>query len=208
MTKVFADDEEVIFQEGTPKDPAEVFELLMNAFAQRRRALTSFEVDGSDCLHNEEFPASFLKITSTSLTHAEITMRLSIQLINQLSNFEKEISAYQINLLVTPWSEVFTRTDEFITKIQPFADLVDNIIPFAQSYEPSWSKKIYEIAKLQAESLNRILKSFEHSNPSGLSDELAVNFLPVFQKAHKLFEEIIIPDLKNRIEEDSQPEGN
>jgi hypothetical protein len=208
VSKVVADNEEVIFEEGTPSDPSAIYDLLLGAYAERRRALAAFSVDGTDFLNQENLPNEFKIIEAKSITHAELTLRLSIQFLNLLSNFETQISAYQVNLLVTPWSEVFKRTDDFITKIQPFADLVDNIIPFAQTYEPKWADSIYNTAKSQAESLNSIVESFENGDPAGLSDEIAENFLPLFRRTISLFEDSIIPDLKERQVEDekSHPE--
>jgi hypothetical protein len=204
VPQVLADNEEVVFDEGIPAAPSTIYELLLGAFAERRRAMTSFIVDGKDFINNEDLPDQFKNIEAKSITHAELTMRLSIQFLNMLSSFENQISAYQVNLLVTPWSEVFKRTDDFISKIQPFADLVDNIVPFAQSYEPKWAEDIFKIATSQAEQLNRILKCFENADPGGLSDEIADNFLPLFKSAISLFESSIIPDLKERKIEDEK----
>jgi hypothetical protein len=204
VPQVLADNEEVVFDEGIPSAPSAIYELLLGAFAERRRAMTSFIVDGTDFINNEDLPDKFKNIETKSITHAELTMRLSIQFLNLLSNFENQISAYQLNLLVTPWSEVFKRTDDFISKIQPFADLVDNIVPFAQTYEPKWAEGIFKIAKSQAEQLNRILQCFENADPAGLSDEIAENFLPLFTNAISLFESTVIPDLKERQIEDEK----
>ena len=204
MPKVVADKEEVIFEEGTPSNPSAIYDLLLGAYAERRRALSAFSVDGTDFLNQENLPKEFKIIEAKSITHAELTLRLSIQFLNLLSNFQNQISAYQVNLLTTPWSEVFKRTDDFITKIQPFADLVDNIIPFAQTYEPKWADAIYNTAKSQAESLNSIVECFENGDPAGLSDEIAENFLPLFHSTISLFENSIIPDLKERQVEDEK----
>jgi hypothetical protein len=202
VSQVIADNEEVLFEEGVPSDPSAIHDLLLGAFAERRRALSAFHVDGTDFLNKEDLPSEFNIIEAKSITHAELTLRISIQFLNLLSNFKNQISAYQVNLLVTPWSEVFKRTDDFITKIQPFADLVDNIIPFAQSYEPEWADEIYKTAQSQAESLNTIVKCFENGDPAGLSDEIAEGFIPLFDRAVSLFEKSIIPDLKKRQVED------
>lgn len=204
MPQVLADNEEVVFDEGVPSKPSAIYDLLLGAFAERRRAMTTFIVDGTDYINTDDLPGKFEVISTESITHAELTLRLSIQLLNQMSNFEKQVAAYQVNLLITPWSEVFKRTDEFISKIQPFADLIDNITPFAQTYNPTWAEEIYSIAKLQAESLNRILKCFEDSDPSGLSDEIAEHLLPLFTRSTSLFESDIFPDLKMRKIEDEK----
>ena len=204
MPQVLADNEEVVFDEGVPSKPSAIYDLLLGAFAERRRAMTTFIVDGTDYINTDDLPGKFEVISTESITHAELTLRLSIQLLNQMSNFEKQVAAYQVNLLITPWSEVFKRTDEFISKIQPFADLIDNITPFAQTYNPTWAEEIYSIAKLQANSLNRILKCFEDSDPSGLSDEIAEHLLPLFTRSTSLFESDIFPDLKMRKIEDEK----
>ena len=55
--------------------------------------------------------------------------------MNHLSTAE-EFEAYIRNILSVSWSEVFKRMDEFINKVQPFADLLDNLSPYAQTYQP------------------------------------------------------------------------
>ena len=204
VSQVIADSEEVVFEEGTPSDPSVIYDLLLGAFAERHRALSAFSVDGTEYINQEDLPNKFNLIEAKSITHAELTLRLSIQFLNQLSNFKNQISAYQVNLLVTAWSEVFKRTDDFITKIQPFADLLDNIIPYAQTYAPEWADDVYKTAESQAKSLNSILQCFENSDPAGLSGEIAENLLPLFNSTITLFENSIIPDLKKRKEEDEK----
>ena len=55
MPKVLADNEEVVFQEGIPDDPSHIYELLMGAFAEQRRSVVKFIVDGKDALQTGEF---------------------------------------------------------------------------------------------------------------------------------------------------------
>lgn len=198
MPKVMADEEEVVFQEGIPEKPSHIYELLMGAFAEQRRSLVKFRVDGADALQTGKFPEQFELIEAESLTHDEITFRLSIDLINQMSTQNEAITAYQNNILVLPWSQVFKQMDAFIEKIQPFADLIDHITPYAQSYSPPWREKLEEVAVLQANSLNKILTSFENFDPAGLSDELHRAFIPLSHKTIKLFMDEIIPFLKTR----------
>jgi len=201
VPKVLADQEEVVFQEGIPEEASHIYELLMGAFAEQRRSLVKFIVDGKDALQTGEFPDKFELIEAESLTHDEITFRLSIDLINQMSVHQEAIAAYQLNILILPWSDVFKQMDAFIKKIQPFADLVDHVIPYAQAYSPPWKKNLEEIAVSQANSLNKILEAFESSDPAGLSDEICNVFLPLTQKTLKLFGDDIIPFLKTKVEE-------
>jgi hypothetical protein len=119
-----------------------------------------------------------------------------------MSVHQEAIAAYQLNILILPWSDVFKQMDAFIKKIQPFADLVDHVIPYAQAYSPPWKKNLEEIAVSQANSLNKILEAFENSDPAGLSDEICNVFLPLTQKTLKLFGNEIIPFLKTKVEED------
>ena len=196
MPKVMADSEEVVFQEGIPKDPGQIYQLLMGAFAEQRRSLVEYIVDGEDALQTGEFLESFDIIEAKSLSHDEISLRLSIDLINQMNTLEGSISAYLTNVLTTPWSDVFKQMDAFIKKIQPFADLIDHISPYAQSYSPPWKNEFEEIAKSQAECLGKILGTFENFDPAGLSEELEFGFIPLLSKTLNLFSQRIIPFLK------------
>ena len=196
MPKVLADNEEVVFQEGIPEDPSHIYELLMGAFAEQRRSVVKYLVDGEDALQAGEFPKTFELIEAESLSHDEITLRLSIELINQMNDLENSLSAYCVNVLSTPWSEVFKQMDAFVQKIQPFADLIDHVTPYAQSYAPPWKTKIEKIARDQAVCLSIILTSFESFDPASLSNELENGLLPVFRECLSLFDKEIIPFLK------------
>jgi hypothetical protein len=105
------------------------------------------------------------------------------------------------NILTLPWSEVFKRMNEFIEKIEPFAELLDSIGPYVTAYSPPWGDSLQEIAKEQSITLENILKSFEQGNPAKLSDELDYGFIPVFKRSRKLFQNEIIPYLKKKVEE-------
>ena len=198
MPKVLADNEEVVFQEGIPEDPSHIYELLMGAFAEQKRSVVKYLVDGEDALLAAEFPKTFELIEAESLSHDEITLRLSIELINQMNGLENSLSAYCVNVLSTPWSEVFKQMDAFVQKIQPFADLIDHVTPYAQSYAPPWKSKIEKIAREQAECLSKILTSFESFDPASLSNELKNSLLPVFRECLGLFDKEIIPFLKEK----------
>jgi len=199
MPKVMADNEEVNFQEGIPESPLHIYELLMGAFAEQKRSVIKFKVDGEDCLQSGKFPEHFELIEAESLSHDEITLRLSIELLNSMSNLGSEIDAYQVNILSIPWTEVFKQMDQFISKIQPFADLIDHVLPYAQSYSPSWKNELEEIAKRQGSVLDQLLKAFERSDPAGLSNELIIRFLPLHRDTCKLFTNEVIPSLKKAI---------
>lgn len=206
MPQVRADNEEVVFQEGIPEHPRQIYELLMGAFAEQRRSVVKFIVDGEDCMQGANFPESFELIEAHSLSHDEITMRLAIQFFNQMSNLDKEIQAYQGNVLRTPWSEVFKQMDKFIEKIQPFADLIDHTLPYAQSYSPPWRSEMEEIAKRQADALESVLQSFEKADSARLSDVLNNLLLPLFRETNSLFSNQIIPFLGERV--DSEKKGS
>ena len=200
MSSVIVDGEEVKFEGDVPIDPSQVYGLLMDALSEQSRVVVSFAVDGKDALQDDQFPASYEEIEATTLTHDELTFRLTIETMNKLNETEAQLEAYVKNILSIPWSEVFGRMDEFISKIQPFAELLDNLGPYANAYEPPWEKNLKEISGEQAESLGSILTAFEQANPAKLSDELSIRFIPVFKKSRKLFSEIIIPYLKERVE--------
>ena len=200
MSSVIVDGEEVKFEGDVPVDPSQVYGLLMDALSEQSRVVVSFAVDGKDALQDDQFPPSYEKIEAASLSHDELTFRLTIETMNKLNETEGQLEAYVKNILSIAWSEVFGRMDEFISKIQPFAELLDNLGPYANAYEPPWEKDLKEISGEQAESLGSILTAFEQANPAKLSDELSTRFIPVFRKSRKLFAEVIIPYLKERVE--------
>jgi len=208
MPKVLADNEEVVFQEGIPNEPSHIYELLMGAFAEQRRSVVKFTVDGKDALQSGVFAKSFELIEAESLSHDEITLRLSIDFINQMNTLGDSITAYQLNILTTPWSEVFKQMDAFIQKIQPFADLIDHVCPYAQSYSPPWRTGLEQIAQDQAVTLANLLAAFENFDPAGLSVELENGFIPLFKKTIKLFDEDIIPYLKTETEKVTDETSN
>ena len=193
---IFADGEEVIFEGEIPSEPSRIYELLMNALSEQSRVVVKFFVDGKDALQEGSFPDTYEKIDIESLSHHELTLRLSIESINQMSGFDKDFENYLGNVLSVPWSQVFKKMDELISKIKPFADLLDNLGPYSQVYSPSWKESYDELVKDQHDALTGILNSFEESNPAKLSDELSVRFIPVFKRALKLFDDQIIPELK------------
>lgn len=199
MSAVIADGEEVVFDGDVPTDPNHVYELLMGALSENGRAVVKFVVDGVDTVASGDTPSTYDKIEVFSLSHDELTLRLIIESMNHLSTAEKEFEAYIRNILSVAWSDVFQRMNEFITKVQPFADLLDNLSPYAQTYNPPWKESLEKITREQAESLGVILTSFQQGNPSSLSDELSINFLPVFKRARKLFSENIIPFLQEKV---------
>ena len=90
--------------------------------------------------------------------------------------------------------------NEFIEKIQPFADLLDSILLYASAYSPPWSDPLKQVANRQSVSLGNILEAFEQGNPSFLSDEIYHKFIPIYNESIELFQKDIIPYLKNRVE--------
>jgi hypothetical protein len=199
MPKVLADKEEVNFQEGIPAEPVRIYELLMGAFAEQRRSVVKFYVDGEDCMPTGEFPDTFELIEAESLSHDEITLRLSKEFFNLMSNLEEEILAYQANILISSWSDVFKQMDQFVSKIQPFADLIDHVLPFAQAYSPPWREKFEKVAREQGSVLEAVLKAFERNDPASLSNELFNQFIPLYQTVVELFTNEVIPNLENAV---------
>ena len=199
MSSVIADGEEVVFDGDVPTNPNHVYDLLMGALSENGRAVVKFIVDGVDTVASGESPSTYEKIEVISLSHDELTLRLIIESMNHLSSAEKEFEAYIRNILSISWSDVFQRMNEFINKVQPFADLLDNLSPYAQTYNPPWKDALEKVTSDQAVSLGEILTAFQQGNPSSLSDELSINFLPVFKRARKLFSENIIPFLQEKV---------
>ena len=199
MSSIVVDNEEVIFEGEIPKETARVYQLLMEALSEQAKVIYTIEVDGVTP-DGGQLPATYDKIVITSITHDELTMKLSIESINQMSDTGKHLDAYQKNVLTLPWSEVFKRMDEFIAKIQPFAELLDSITPYATAYSPPWKEALEKIVQRQSASLENILQAFEQGNPALLSDEIFHEFMPVYNSSLKLFSEEIIPFLKNRVE--------
>ena len=204
MPTVWADNEEVTFTEGAPQEPASVYELLMGALSEQGRAVVKFIVDGDDALAKGEFPDTYKKIEITSLSHDELTLRLVTEALNHLSETKVQLQAYAQNVLNIAWSEVFKRMEEFIKKIQPFADLVDNLGPYVSTYSPPWRKDFEDLAKDQSESLGQILDAFEKGSPAALSVELNDGFIPMYDSLWKLFETDIIPFLKGKVESEGE----
>ena len=200
MPSVWADNEEVTFTDDIPVDPSNVYELLMGALSEQGRAVVKFVVDGEDALLSGTFPQSYEKIEAFSLSHNELTFRLVIEAQNHMSDTGMQLQAYAQNILTISWSEVFKRMEEFIQKIQPLADLIDNLGPYASTYSPPWKSSFEKIAKDQSESLGEILSAFEKGSPAALSDELQERFLPIFDRSKKLFETDIIPFLKEKVD--------
>ena len=199
MGSVVADGEEVVFNDGTPSSPRDIFDLVSHALGEQRKAIVSFEVDGTDVLQTGNFPETFEAVIIKSLVHDEIILRISIQLLNQLGESIAHLKAYQSNILSVAWSEVFKQMDGFISKIQPFADLIDNVSPYVQSYNPPWGNQFTEIAQVQANCLNLVLGAFEQKNPARLSEIINTELIPVIEDTHKLFGESAIPSLKELV---------
>lgn len=196
MSRITADGEEVIFDEGKPNSLLDIFELVSLALGEKRKAIVKFDVDGKDCLQTGTFPETFESIDIQSLYHDEIILRISIQLLDQISELVEQLKIYQGNVLSTPWSQVFNQMDQFIKKIQPFADFVDNIAPYMETYSPPWADRFTSIAHSQAKFLNTLLTSFEHRQPAVLTSCLDSDFIPLCESAQLLLSDEIIPYLK------------
>ena len=200
MSQVIVDGEDVVFEGEIPLETARVYQLLMEALSEQAKVIYTIEVNG-EAITGGELPDTYEKIEITTMSHDELTMKLSIQSLNQMSDTEKTMEAYMRNILILPWSEVFKRMNEFIEKIEPFAELLDSISPYVTAYSPPWGNRLEEIAGEQSQTLENILKAFEQGNPAVLSDEIDYGFIPVFKKSRKLFQNEIIPYLKKKVEE-------
>ena len=134
------------------------------------------------------------------MIHDEITLRITKENIKLIEKLDVEVDAYSRNILNTPWSEVFKRMDSLIEKIQPFADLVDNVAPFSNAYSPPWSERLNELAEHQSKNLSIILKSFEIGDPASLSDVITTNLIPLIRRMNKFFNEEVIPQLESSVD--------
>ena len=199
MSQIIVDGEDVIFEGDIPQETSQVYNLLMQALSEQARVIYTIEVD-DETPEGGALPATYNKIVVTSISHDELTMKLSIESINQMSNTGKHLDAYQNNVLSLAWSEVFKRMNEFIEKIQPFADLLDSILPYATAYSPPWSNSLKQIAEKQSTSLEGILEAFEQGNPALLSDEIYHEFIPIYNESLALFKKDIIPYLKEKVD--------
>ena len=83
--------------------------------------VVKFFVDGKDAPHEGSFPDSFKKIEVESLTHHELTLRLSIEAVNQMSGFDKDFENY-LKMYYQSLVSGFKKMDELVNKMQPFAD--------------------------------------------------------------------------------------
>lgn len=203
MAEVSVDGEEVIFEGEPPSDLGQLFDLLMGAMSERGRAVVSFRVDGVDVMtssNENPLPATFDKIEASTLTHAEITLQLIERVENETSSLSNELVAYSQRILLLGWTEIFRRMDEFISRIQPLADLLDNLGPFAQTYDPPWGKAFADLQRKQGEALERALACFEIGDCAGLSDLVADSFSAVLTDFRKLSDKEIKPYLRQKME--------
>ena len=178
MPTVWADNEEVTFTEGAPQEPANVYELLMGALSEQGRAVVKFIVDGDDALAKGEFPESYEKIEITSLSHDELTLRLVTEALNHLSETKVQLQAYAQNVLNIAWSEVFKRMEEFIQKIQPFADLVDNLGPYVSTYSPPWRKDFEDLPKINRNHWGKFLTHLRKVAPPHYPSNSMMDLFP------------------------------
>ena len=203
MAEVSVDGEEVVFEGEAPQEVGQVFDLLLGAMSERGRALVSFMVDGKDLMflaENDPPPSSFQKIEAFTLTHVELTLRLLERMEEETESLEEELLAYSRKVLFLGWSEIFNRMDEFVGKIQPLADLVDNLEPFSKTYDPPWRGPFEALQGQQSEALERVLTCFKAGDSAGLSDAVASSFLPMLAEFRKLSRKKMQPQLREEME--------
>lgn len=203
MAEVKVDGEEVLFEGDPPQDVGQVYELLMGAMSERGRAVVSFLVNGVDILkqtEEDEVPSTFERIEASTLSHAELTHMLLERVEEETESLEDDLLAYSRSVLLLGWSEIFRRMDEFIEKIKPIADIVDNLGPFAQTYDPPWREAFETLRQKQADTLEETLACFETGNSPGLSDAVAGPFTTVLADFRKLASEEMKPYLRAEME--------
>ena len=199
MAEVKVDGEEVVFEGEPPSDLGQLFDLLMGAMSERGRAVVSFRVDGVDLMSSpgeSSLPETFEKIEASTLTHAEITLQLIERVENETSSLSDELVAYSQRILLLGWTEIFRRMDEFISKIQPIADLLDNLGPFAQTYDPPWRNAFTDLQRNQGQALEQALACFQIGDSAGLSDVVADSFNAVLADFRKLSDKEMKPYLR------------
>ena len=94
VPQVIVDGEDVIFEGEIPKETSQVYQLLMQALSEQAKVIYTIEVD-EETPEAGALPATYEKIVITSISHDELTMKLSIESINQMSNTGKHLDAYQ-----------------------------------------------------------------------------------------------------------------
>ena len=201
MSEVYVDGEKVVFEGDVPESPDDVFNLLMNVLSEQGRAVTGFVVDGEDALGEGNAPATYGRIDAATLSHDELTLQVIREFLAKMEPLGEELRSYSRNILIVGWSEVFKRMEEFIDKIKPFADLLDNLSPYANAYSPSWKDDFANYATEQADSLEKILSTFEAGDTAGLSDEVSLTLVPLFDRCCKFLREVVAPDLESSISE-------
>jgi hypothetical protein len=203
MREVFVDGEKVVFEGDLPEAPAEIYELLMSALSEQGRAVTGFASDGVNLLSGEQPPPTFQRIDASSLTHRELTLQVIKEFLDKMGNIGDDLGSYSKNILTIGWSDVFRRMDEFIGKIKPFADLFDNLTPYAKTYSPEWSIGLEQFASEQADCLEQVLSCFESGDVSGLSNEIALRFVPMFERSRRFLAEEAVVELEQHIKNPS-----
>ncbi|MFP6854397.1 MAG: hypothetical protein VB980_01330 [Opitutales bacterium] len=199
MPEVTVDGEEVVFEGHPPNDVGQLFELLMGAMSERGRAVVSFLVDGVDLLtqtDGDAAPSKFDRIDASTLSHAELTHMLIERVEEETQSLDEELLAYSRRVLLLGWSEIFSRMEEFVDKIKPVADLVDNLGPFAQTYDPPWRAEFETLRQKQAEALEYVLSCFQLGDSAGLSDAVSGPFASMFSDFRKLSSKKMKPYLQ------------
>ena len=205
MTEVSVDGEEVVFEGEAPQDAGQVFELLLGAMSERGRALVSFVVDGVDqmaqSLDEDATPVTaFQRIEATTLSHVELTLQLLEGVEEETSSLSDELLAYSRKVLFLGWTEIFNRMDEFIGKIKPLADLVDNLEPFAKTYDPPWREAFESLREQQMVALEEVLSCFQSGDSASLSDAVAGPYSLMFNQFRKLSNDDMKPYLRKEME--------
>ncbi len=198
MPEVILDGEPVRFEGPVPESPKVLHDAMFEALAGDRKSLIEYIVDGQDCLvvAEELFPTSYEKVEAKSATHDELLTRLVSGALETNPALIPELQAYSSKILVVAWSEIFRQMDEFIGKVKPLVDLMDNLQPYAMSYSPEWKDAYLDFQKKHQVVFEQLFKCFQRGDVATLSDVVDSELLPLFEKTLEFLNKSVLEDLK------------
>ncbi|MBC8348199.1 MAG: hypothetical protein H8E24_06205, partial [Verrucomicrobia bacterium] len=86
---------------------------------------------------------------------------------------------------------------------KPLADLFGKLTPDAKTYSTEWSTGLEQYDSEQADCLERVLLCFDTGDVSGLSNEIALGFVPLFERSQKFLTEEAVTELEEPMENES-----